>query len=225
MKKLIVLLSAFFIFNQSSKAQTCGYLLLTNNTEVEMSMYDKKGNPSGKVVYKVLSSNGTQAKVNSKVFSEKGKELTSAEGTYKCDGGNFSVDMKALLPGEQAKTMEMKDMEIKSNNASLNYPSSMSVGAKLPDNEFSADTYTGGMKIMSMTLKVTDRKVEAKESLTTPAGTYECYKITSNQNVKAIFNMTMQTTEWFSPNVGVIKTETYRKGDLVSSMMITKITK
>jgi hypothetical protein len=223
MKKAFILLSSLLLFSILAQAQTCGYLLLTNNAEVEMSMYDKKGNSSGKVVYKVLSSNGTQAKVNSKVFSDKGKELTSAEGTYKCDGGNFSVDMKALLPGDQAKTMEMKDMEIKSNNASLSYPSSMSVGAKLPDNEFSADTYTGGMKIMSMTLKVTDRKVEGKESITSPAGTFECYKITSNQNIKAIFNMSMQTIEWFSPNVGVIKT--YRKGDLVSSMLITKITK
>jgi hypothetical protein len=225
MKKLFVLLSALFILNPLLKAQTCGYLLLTNNTEVEMSVYDKKGNSSGKVVYKVLSSNGTQAKVTSKVFSEKGKELTSNEATYKCDGNSFSVDMKALLPGDQSKTMEMKDMEVKSNNASINYPTSMSVGAKLPDNEFTADTYMSGTKIMSMNLKVTDRKVEAKESITTPAGKFECYKITSNQNVKAIFNMSMQTTEWFSPNVGVVKTETYKKGDLVSSMMITKITK
>ena len=146
MKKLFGLLSALFILNCPTKAQTCGYLLLTNNTEVEMSMYDKKGNNAGKMVYKVISSNGTQAKVNSKLFNEKGKELTSNEGTYKCDGSNFSVDMKAMLPGDQAKTMEMKDMEVKSNNASLNYPSSMSVGTILPDNEFSADTYSGGMK-------------------------------------------------------------------------------
>jgi hypothetical protein len=225
MEKTFILLSSLLLFPIFAQAQTCGYLLLTNNAEVEMSMYDKKGSSSGKVVYKVLSSNGTEAKVNSKVFSEKGKELTSAEGTYKCDKGNFSVDMKAMLPGDQAKSMEMKDMEVKTNNATLYYPTSISVGAKLPDNEFSADTYTGGMKIMSMTLKVTDRKVEGKESITSPAGTFECYKITSNQNIKAIFNISMQMIEWFTPNVGVIKTETYRKGDLVSSTLITKITK
>ena len=189
-----------------------------------MSMYDKKGNFSGKAVYKVLSSNGTEARVNSKVFNEKGKEFTNAEGTYKCNDGNFSVDMKAMLPGEQSKTMNMKDMEVKTNNATLSYPTNLTIGSKLPDNEFTADTYTGGMKIMSMALKVTDRKVEGKENIITPAGTFECYKITSNQNVKSIFNFNMQTTEWFSPNVGVIKTEVYRKGDLTSSMMITKIT-
>lgn len=223
MKKLFVLLSTIFIFQKTANAQTCGYLLLKNNSEVEMSMFDKKGNPSGKVVYKVLSSNGTEAKVNSKVFNEKGKELTSAEGNYKCDGGNFSVDMKAMLPGDQAKSMNMKDMEVKTNNATLYYPTTLTVGSKLPDNEFTADTYTGGMKIMSMGMKVTDRKVEGKESITTPAGKFDCYKITSNQTIKSIFNFNMQTTEWFAPNVGVIKTEVYRKGDLTSTMLLTKI--
>ena len=42
---------------------------MKNNAEVEMSMFDKKGNPSGKVVYKVLSSNGTETKANSKVLT------------------------------------------------------------------------------------------------------------------------------------------------------------
>lgn len=223
MKKLLLLISFIPFLHKTSNAQTCGYLLLKNNAEVEMSMFDKKGNPSGKVVYKVLSSNGTEAKVNSRVLNEKGKELTNAEGTYKCDGGNFSVDMKAMLPGDQAKSMNMKDMEVKTNSATLYYPTILTVGSKLPDNEFTADTYTGGMKIMSMGLKVTDRKVESKESLTTPAGTFECYKITSNQSIKSIFNFSMQTIEWFAPNVGVIKTEVYRKGDLTSTTMITKI--
>ena len=103
MRKLFVLFSFFPFFISTITAQTCGYLLLKNNAEVEMSMFGKKGNPSGKVIYKVLSSNGTEAKVNSKVINEKGKELTNAEGFYKCEGGNFSVDMRAMLPGDQAK--------------------------------------------------------------------------------------------------------------------------
>lgn len=223
MKKLFVILFAIFIFQKTTNAQTCGYLLLKNNAEVEMSMFDKKGNPSGKIIYQVLSSNGTEAKVKSKVFNEKGKELTNAEGIYKCDGNNFSVEMKAMLPGDQAKSMNMKDMEVKTNNATLNYPTTLTVGSKLADNEFTADTYTGGMKLMSMGLKVTDRKVEGKESIVTPAGKFDCYKITSNQSIKSIFNFNMQTIEWFAPNIGVIKTEVYRKGDLTSTTTITKI--
>lgn len=225
MKKVFVLLISIFIYQNAINAQTCGYLLLTNNAEVEMSMFDKKNEPSGKVVYKVLSSNGKEAKVSSKVFSEKGKEVGGGEGTYKCDGNNFSFEMKAMLPGDQAKAMNMKDMEVKTNNATINYPSNMMVGTTLPDNEFTADTYSGTMKLMGMSFKVNNRKVEGKETITTPAGTFDCFKITSNQDIKAIFNINMQMTEWFSPNVGVVKTEAYRKGALVSSTLITKVSK
>ena len=225
MKKIFIVLISIFIYQNAVKAQTCGYLLLTNNTEVEMSMFDKKNEPTGKVVYKVISSNGKEAKVNSKVYNEKGKEMSGAEGTYKCDGSNFSFDMKAMLSGDQTKAMNMKDMEVKTNNASLNYPTNMTVGSTLPDNEFTADTYSGTMKLMGMSFKVTNRKVEGKESITTPAGTFDCFKITSNQDFKTIFNFNVQMTEWFSPNVGVVKTEAYRKGSLFSSTLITKISK
>jgi hypothetical protein len=225
MKKFIVLLISIFIYQNAGKAQTCGYLLLTNNAEIEMSMFDKKNEPSGKVVYKVLSSNGKEAKVVSKVYNEKGKEMGGGEGIYKCDGTNFSFDMKAMLPSDQSKAMNMKDMEVKTNSATLNYPSNMTVGSTLPDNEFTADTYSGTMKLMGMSFKVTNRKVEGKESITTPAGTFDCFKITSNQDFKTIFNFNVQMTEWFSPNVGVVKTEAYRKGSLFSSTLITKISK
>ena len=75
MKRILILFTTIFIYQNDGKSQTCGYLLLTNNAEVEMSMFDKKSEPSGKVVYKVLSSNGKEAKVSSKVYNEKGKEL------------------------------------------------------------------------------------------------------------------------------------------------------
>lgn len=99
----------------------------------------------------------------------------------------------------------------------------MTIGSKLPDNGFIAQTYTGGMKIMTVGLKVTDRKVENKEVVTMSAGRFDCYKITSDQSIKFIFNFNLQTTQRFAPNIGIIKTEVYRKGESNSTSMITKI--
>ena len=181
MKRIIVSLTTISINQNIGKAETYGYLLLTNNTEVEMSMFDKKNESLGKVVYKVLSSNGKEARVSSKVFNEKGKELSVGEGTYKCDGNSFSFDMKAMLSGDQA--MNMKDMEVKTNNVTLNYPSNMTVGTTLPDNEFTADTFLATMRLMGMSFKVTNRKVERKECITMPTRTFDYFKITSNQDV------------------------------------------
>lgn len=128
-----------------------------------------------------------------------------------------------MLPGNQV--MNMKDMEVKANNVTLNYPSNMTVGTTLPDNEFTADTFLGTMRLMGMSLKITSRKVERKECITTPTRTFDCFKITSNQDVKAIFNFNMQMTEWFLSNAGVVKIEAYGKGTLYSSTLIMKISK
>jgi hypothetical protein len=58
---------------------------------------------------------------------------------------------------------------------------------------------------------MTKRKVEGRESVTTPAGTWNCFKITYHS--KMIFKMgigipmNMDVTEWWAPGFGVVKTE------------------
>lgn len=61
----------YFVIVNDIYAQTGGYLLLKNNAKVEMSMYNKKGNTAGKVIYKMLYSNGTEAKVNLRFLTKK----------------------------------------------------------------------------------------------------------------------------------------------------------
>ncbi|MFC0183930.1 hypothetical protein SAMN04515674_102531 [Pseudarcicella hirudinis] len=222
-KSLLIALVLSVSATAHSFAQNCGFALLTNNTEMEMTNYDKKGEPIGKISYKVISSTGNESKVSTRITDKKGKETLAGEGTYKCSGGVFSMSMKTMLPQEQMSGM--KDMEIKSADTYLNYPSDLSVGATLPENEFTAEAYSGGMKIMTILLKITDRKVTGKESVTTPAGTFDCYKITSTESLKTIFNMTFTVNEWFCPNVGVIKSESFKGEKPMGSSLVTKLSK
>jgi hypothetical protein len=37
--------------------------------------------------------------------------------------------------------------------------------------------------------------------------------------------MNMKTTEWFVPAFGIVKTETFKKGKLVGSSLLTKLKK
>jgi hypothetical protein len=83
------------------------------------------------------------------------------------------------------------------------------------------------MTTLSMT--VTNRKVEAKETITVPAGTFECYKITGNTHMEtATFGLKvpieMKTIEYFAPGVGLVKSITYNKNDkLQGSTALSKI--
>ncbi len=72
-------------------------------------------------------------------------------------------------------------------------------------------------------MNVTDRKVEAKEAVTTTAGTWDCYKISFKS--KMVIKMTvigiplnLSGTEWYAPGVGVIKTESKNGGTAITSI-------
>ena len=76
---------------------------------------------------------------------------------------------------------------------------------------------------MKMEFNITDRKVEGKEMVTTPAGTFDCYKISYNTRLKMLINMTYINVEYLSENYGVVRTETYKsKGNLVGYSLITQ---
>ena len=69
--------------------------------------------------------------------------------------------------------------------------------------------------------------MEKKESVNTPAGTYECYVITQD-NVSETMGVkqTMQSKLWLAEGVGMVKQETYnKKGDLMSKSELTSFKK
>jgi hypothetical protein len=69
---------------------------------------------------------------------------------------------------------------------------------------------------------MTKRKVTGKESLTTPAGTWDCFTITYHS--KMIFKMGIgipmnsDVTEWYAPGFGVVKTESNGGSTLITSV-------
>lgn len=89
-----------------------------------------------------------------------------------------------------------------------------------------ADTNVG-MSTMDFAIK--NRTVAGQEEMTTPAGTFSCYKITydMDMNVK-VMGMGRTTnltgTEWIAEGVGMVRNEQYDKnGKLNSYSVLTKL--
>ena len=119
------------------------------------------------------------------------------------------MDMKMMLNPQQAQ--QFKDVSADGKGVYLEYPSSLKEGQTLPDASFDMDVKMESGVAASVSMDITNRKVEGKEKITTPAGNWEAYKITFHN--KTIINMgipipmNMQMTEWFVPDFGVVKTE------------------
>lgn len=128
------------------------------------------------------------------------------------------MDMKMNIP--QGQQFSSTDARIQ--NVYLEYPANMNVGDQLKDGHMEMETDSKGMK-QTLTMDITNRKVEGKESVTTPAGTWDCYKITSSTKMKIKtmgvgIPINMDVTEWYAPGVGVIKTESKGGGTAITAI-------
>ena len=96
------------------------------------------------------------------------------------------------------------------------------MGQELPDAELLLTMSMASVN-MKMTVNMINRKVIAKEKVTTPAGTFDCFVLNNETEVNLGMKMKMSSKEWLSKGVGVVKTEEYDdNGKLLSKSVLTK---
>ncbi len=229
MKKSILLLFSVLLAT-CLIAQNCdeSFFPVKSGAFIETKNYDAKGRLTGTNQQTILTveplADGLSLKLKSEQFDGKDKSLNTMELGMRCENGVFYMDMKNFLDPNSMGSM--KDMEMSVDGLDLEYPNKMQVGEALKDGNIQIKFMSGGMPIMNMSVKIYNRKVEAIESITTPAGTFECYKLSYDMEVKSIVKMTVKATQWIARNVGAVKTESYDKnGKLTSYSLLTAFRK
>ena len=166
---------------------------------------------------------GTEYKLQMEVTDSKNNKSTH-EYTMRCEGGNFYVDMRNFV--DQKSMESFKDMEVKVDSKDMMYPAGLAAGQTLPDASITISAGSGGVSLMNLVVNITNRKVAGTESVTVPAGTFECYKITYDVETKLMFKISTTVTEYVNMGAGNVKTETYdKKGKLMGSSVLTELRK
>lgn len=220
----LLLLISTSIFSQNSACEN-GYLAFKEGVSMELTHYDKKGKPSAITKQEIVSvasiDNGFKATVEMENTDEKGKNPGSGSYDITCKGSTMFIDMRSMLNPEA--TAGMKDMEMEISGDAMEFPNDLSPGQNLPDGKMEMKASMNGMALMTMKFSITNRKVEAAESVTTPAGTFDCIKMTQETEVQSIFKMKSKTATWYAKGVGMVKTENYDKnGKVEGSSVLTK---
>lgn len=266
MKKLIITCSVFFVVacnNTATKpgdgngdttgqpaakkgndgvtnAGACAVMtMFQQGAEIEASSYNAKGEETSRQLTKIVS-----------VTNDAGIAIASIEGTstelagekkatavkyeYKCDGSKIFFDVASLF-------RTVTKSEDQSFQASIiEYPINLTDGEALPDATGTMSSVRDGKK-MTMTYHYRDRKVDGKEKVTTPGGTWDCFKISNSvqvemdipgmdESAKAMMKKMQEgnkttTTTWFAPAFGIVKMEMYLNGKLQSSNQVTAVKK
>ena len=203
--------------------------------------------------FKTTSLNGKKQEVIhskmvvKKVYNENGKKISEVNVSgdqgfdmdfrYLCSGKNLYVDIAAAMKQAMKKAGQdnpqsnavLDNMEMGFGDGFMDIPKNMYPGQKLNDVKFTMKTNASGAD-MTVISNLTERKVGAKETITTPAGTFECMPISglrkSSMKVMGMNrNMGKPTKEtiWYSPGIGMVKSENYdEKGKLETSQILTE---
>lgn len=195
------------------EAQSCDhYLFLQDGKTIEMTTYNRRGKASGVNTYtvnEVRSSGGKRTGNITMVMTDnKGRESAAVTTQFTCSGDTYTIDMASFIPSGQLE--QMKDLE-SSGDFTLNYPSNMKPGDTLEDGEMTMEAVTSGIRA-EIEMKITDRKVVDKETISTSAGSWECMKITSKMDMRVRMAgigipVKIESTEWFAPGVGIVQSE------------------
>ena len=212
-----------------SLSQDCTlYIPETVGTELHYQTTNGKGKVLGSYIQKMIS---VKEKRGETVFEmlqttmdPKSPEKILKQDTiiFRCKDNVFYIDMEKYLNESQMESFQ--NMEIKVTTEDLIYPPKLSPGQQLNDGSITVEVATG-MINMALTTNIVNRKVEAHEEITTPAGSFKCYKLSEDVQSKMGFvNMQLHNVIWIAKDLGTIRSESYnKKGKLNGITELVKI--
>ncbi|MBR5736206.1 MAG: hypothetical protein IKX60_05400 [Bacteroidales bacterium] len=217
MKQLITILSALLLCTGLS-AQN-GFFCTKAGHENKWTVYDPDGNITGYCVESLKASEGT-LKDGSISFSydfldESGKSVINGKTLnmmIKMTDGQVHVDLDNVT-----KAMKSDDYMCKGDMSSI--PADIKVGDVIPDSSLPI-TVAGLVKTHN---DIKDRKVTGKETITTPAGTFNCFVIEEKEYDQG-GSKPLNVKSWIALDIGVIKQKVSNdKGAPVRSFELTKL--
>lgn len=198
---------------------------------METTAYDKKGKVTSISRFKILEVNQTEkgqeirAESEIEIPDEKDPVVRKSEVVFYCKDGKFYIDMEQYLKDMNMEAYESMDISMESQDMEL--PANPKAGDVLEDGNLTVVVRNNNVKLVTMTIDIVNRVVESIEEVTTPAGTFECFKL--NYDVKSKIGFIKQNYKnsvWYAKEVGAVKSEIYdKKGKLNGTTLLTKFRK
>lgn len=229
MKQKLLFIGLAFLLGLPVTGQNCSkYYPMEEGTTLEYTSYNGKGKTQGSVSYTVNNviddGSTTKATMVMKYMDDKGKEAFTSEFTYSCSGNTVTIDYESLMSNQMLE--QFSDMEMEVSGTDIELPNDLEVGMELPDANVIMKMSMSGINMNSQ-VDMINRKVEKQETITTPAGTFNCYVIYSeNESKMMMTSQNFPSRLWLAEDVGMVRQETYNKnGKLMSSTELTNLSK
>ena len=112
-------------------------------------------------------------------------------------------------------------MEVEISGTNLIIPNDLLEGRELPDSNMNMTINMNPIKL-KMNVNITNRKVSGKETITTPAGTFDCVILSYDFETKMGIKVSGTAKQWLAKGVGMVKQEDRnKKGRIISWSQLT----
>jgi hypothetical protein len=227
MSKLLPFFTIILVlFSKNLSAQDCAALMPQRvGAEWEITNFNKKGLPestiSARLVELKAKTGGFDATVDQVISDNKEKETGAFSYKFSCFFGTTSIDLSSMLSPDAFGAYQNMDLSV--TGIPADFPAKMNVGEALKEANIEVKVRSGSMTLITMEFVISDRKVAAKESVTTTAGTFDCTKISYQMDSKiGPLKFKRTCVQWISEGVGMVKSETFKGEKLEGSQELTK---
>lgn len=210
-----------------SRAQcTNPFYEFKEGTRIYMQNYDDKDQLQGRTESEIKNvtstANGYKMTMAAKIFDKDNELISDGEYGMECDNGTVKMDLSGFVPAQSLSAFGSMEVEIKMKEMEM--PAKLFPGQKLKDASLTISTVNSPFTI-SLKLDMKNRQVEGKERVTTPAGTFDCYKVTYDMIMDFMMgSMTMKNVQFITEKLGAVRTETYDSdGKLLNYTVLQKV--
>ncbi|HHG84919.1 MAG TPA: hypothetical protein ENJ82_09250 [Bacteroidetes bacterium] len=203
------------------------YVPVSEGSKWEQTNYSGKGKETGKIAYELLKKENTAEgylfRIKADSYDKKGKLTYSNTYDANCVNGEFKFDMAVKIDGAAMQSYQSMEVDVEASDFEI--PSmDLPEGSSLEDGTLTMQIGSGGVTMFRIQIDVTNRKLAAKENMTTPAGTFRCMLITQDVTTKMVMKMENSTKEWYAEEVGMVRSESYnKKGKLMGYSVLTML--
>lgn len=229
--KTSILSLLFLVSTLALQAQCNSFFPMKENVKYQYDHFDKKEKLSLRTIQWFKDVQGSGNTMNATMVQEmidvkKDDLIGSSESAWKCDDGTLHFEINNMsFAGQPQANMGGSGMTMDVTGDQMDIPNNFKVGETLKDLTYQIKMAVNGMTMMNKSFDVKNRKVEAKESVTTPAGNYDCFKVSfTTTSEGGIGSGTIKTLIWYAKGVGMVKSENYDKNNkLMSRQVLTKV--
>lgn len=211
-KKALVFLYLICAWGIGNSQICSSFYLLQNNKTITINLQNNRGFSNGKIIYKTASRNikgaSISAVIHTSLSDKDGKVVNHGTSKVKCNNGLIMMDMNLFLPHQQLEQFNQSHAKVK--EAFLEYPANINPNVILKDGNYLMEIDNNGIKQI-LKMAIFNRKAKSPETITTPAGSWNCIPITYQvklniQTGPIDIPFNYEVTEWFVPEFGIIKT-------------------